>query len=155
MIDGVILKDSEIGKGIYANKNFLREERVLTFQGIRTSEKTHHTLQIGLKQYLLVYEPWRYVNHSCDPNCGIKDLNNLVAMRTINNGEEITFDYAMAELDKLTFEDCLCGSQNCRGKITGFRGLPDDLKKKYNGFISSYLLDLENPSKPSSAPLTP
>jgi len=37
------------------------------------------------------------VNHSCDPNCGLVGAVLVVAMRDIEPGEEITFDYAMSD----------------------------------------------------------
>ena len=39
--------------------------------------------------------PQHFVNHSCEPNASIKGQIMLVAMKTIDGGEEITFDYAM------------------------------------------------------------
>ena len=34
------------------------------------------------------------INHSCNPNCGLRGEITFVAMRDINVDEEITFDYA-------------------------------------------------------------
>lgn len=128
------------GKCIYAKRNFNAGDFVLIFQGDELKNiMGRHTLQIGSHEHLLIYEPQRYVNHSCNPNCGIKGRTILVAMRSIKKGEEITFDYAMTE-ERCFGWQCLCGSKNCRGKIAGFKGLPEDFKKKYTGFISDYLL---------------
>jgi hypothetical protein len=62
----------EKGKGIYATKEFNVGEKVLTFQGTLANERGMYTLQVGMLEHLLVKEPWRYVNHSCNPNSGIK-----------------------------------------------------------------------------------
>lgn len=127
-------------KGIYAKRDFNIGEIVLIFQGNElVTEGGHHTLQIGQNEHLLVDEPQRYVNHSCDPNCGIKGRTILVAMKPIKQGEEVTFDYAMTEYSCSGLQ-CLCGAKNCRGKITGFDKLPDDFRERYKGFISDYLL---------------
>lgn len=140
-MQGIELRDCvEKGKGIYASKDFSVGEEVLTFQGKITHERGMHTLQVSLLEHLLVEEPWRYVNHSCDPCCGIKERTKLVAMRSIKSGEEITFDYAMTEKELSEMFDCLCGSELCRGKIFGYKNLPENLKEKYAGFISDYLL---------------
>jgi hypothetical protein len=40
-----------------------------------------------------------YVNHSCEPNTGILGSILVVAMRDIEPGEEICFDYAMCDAD--------------------------------------------------------
>ncbi|MGK0190225.1 MAG: SET domain-containing protein [Verrucomicrobiales bacterium] len=80
----------------------------------------------------------RYANHSCEPNCGIRNLFQIVAMRDIPPGEEITWDYAMTENDDWQFV-CLCGAPKCRGVIKGFRYLPDECRQKYAGFLSEWL----------------
>lgn len=80
--------------------------------------------------------PSRFINHSCDPNCAVyavcKDKNNLYqydlaffALKHINPGEELTFDYLASsgepedeELPSGSQKDppipCLCSSKNCR-----------------------------------------
>lgn len=84
------------------------------------------------------FEDADYINHSCDPNCGIKDRLKIVAMRDIEPGEEITIDYAMMESSDYGFE-CNCGSENCRKIVTGNDWKIKELQKKYNGYFSDYL----------------
>ena len=142
MLDVEVRETNKNGKGIFANKDFQKGEEVLVFKGSEILEKSGmHTLQIGSAKHLLVAEPWRYVNHSCNPNCGIKNKVILVAMKDIKKGEEITFDYAMTEFHFEAMK-CLCDFVNCRGEITGFCNLPDEIRDKYKrlGFISEYLL---------------
>jgi len=79
-----------------------------------------------------------FINHSCNPNCGIKGKIKIVAMRNIEHGEEITFDYAMSESSKYEF-NCECGQSNCRKVITGDDWKKLDLQKKYKGYFSDYL----------------
>jgi len=65
---------------------------------------------------------WAPQNHSCDPNTGFSGLD-VVALRDINIGEELTIDY-VTFCDRLMPPfDCQCGSPKCRGRITGWRGL--------------------------------
>jgi D-alanine-D-alanine ligase len=61
---------------------------------------------------------WSPQNHSCDANCAMEGLN-MIAMRDIQQDQELTLDYAYF-LDK-TMEpfQCNCGAKNCRGLITG------------------------------------
>jgi SET domain-containing protein len=82
----------------------------------------------------------RLVNHSCDPNCGIKDLFKIVAMRDIEAGEEITWDYSMTE-DSDWEMPCRCGGATCRVVVRGYRFLPQAIRKRYAGFISQWLID--------------
>lgn len=82
-----------------------------------------------------------YVNHSCNPNCGLRGEISGVAMRDIEIGEEITMDYAMLDDDpnegyNLT---CTCGAPNCRGTITGRDWLLPDLQERYKGYFAVYL----------------
>ncbi|NJO24969.1 MAG: SET domain-containing protein-lysine N-methyltransferase [Bacteroidia bacterium] len=64
---------------------------------------------------------WAPQNHSCDPNTYFDGLN-VIAVKPVNKGEELTLDYATL-LDKTAepFE-CRCGSDNCRGVIKGITG---------------------------------
>lgn len=79
-----------------------------------------------------------YVNHSCEPNCGMRGEITGVAMRDIKAGEEITMDYAMLDNEEHSFE-CNCGSASCRHIITGYDWKIKELQKKYNKYFASYL----------------
>jgi uncharacterized protein len=86
-----------------------------------------------------------FLNHSCDPNSGIKGQIFLVAMRDIQPEEEVTFDYAMC-LHRveglLPYRlECLCGADNCRQIITDDDWKIPELQKKYDGYFSWYLQD--------------
>jgi hypothetical protein len=67
----------------------------------------------------------------------------LVAMKTINGGVEITFDYAMV-LHRSTGcppyrMECRCGSPHCRGVITDEDWRLLDLQQRYKGWFTWYL----------------
>lgn len=62
----------------------------------------------------------KYINHSCDHNC-LPYLNDndeiwITAIRDIEEGEELTYDYGY-ELDGYKNHPCHCGSKNCVGYI--------------------------------------
>ena len=65
---------------------------------------------------------WAPQNHSCDPNTAFAGLN-LVALRDICSGEELTVDYATFYDRHMTPFDCECGSPHCRGRVEGGKGL--------------------------------
>lgn len=101
-----------------------------------------YTVQVEEGLYLTSIdagEPPDYVNHCCDPNAGLSGQISLVAMRNIASGEEITFDYAMADGSCYDEFFCSCGSKNCRGWITGNDWRDPDLWARYEGFLSPYL----------------
>lgn len=79
-----------------------------------------------------------FINHSCDPNCGLMGLNSGIAMRDIKEGEEITFDYCMLDNEDYNF-DCHCGSSICRKTITGHDWKKVDLQQRYRGYFVLYL----------------
>jgi SET domain-containing protein len=81
-----------------------------------------------------------FVNHSCDPNCGIRGEITFVAMRRIEEGEELTCDYAMIDNEDYRFE-CNCGSSKCRKTVSGFDWKIRELQVRYSTYFSRYLLD--------------
>ena len=77
-----------------------------------------HALQIDDDLFLASTPPFDsadYVNHSCDPNCGIVGSVLLVTMRDVEAGEELCFDYAMTDSDDYDMFTCGCGTERCRG----------------------------------------
>lgn len=61
------------------------------------------------------------INHSCDPNVGFSGPINLIAIKDIYTGEEVTLDYAtcVASGDGAFVMKCACGVPSCRKIITG------------------------------------
>lgn len=65
-------------------------------------------------------------NHSCEPSAAIRfalldrgshyAVADLVALRDLEEGEEITFDYASVMVDEKFSFPCRCGSASCRGR---------------------------------------
>lgn len=79
-----------------------------------------------------------YLNHSCDPNLGMRGEITFVAMRDIHAGEELTHDWAMTDDDDYSVE-CNCGASNCRKILTGKDWQRPDLQRRYAGYFSAYL----------------
>ncbi len=61
---------------------------------------------------------WAPQNHSCHPNTAFAGLD-LIALREIRAGEELTFDYAKLCNETMTPFQCTCGASNCRGEVRG------------------------------------
>lgn len=79
-----------------------------------------------------------YSNHSCEPNIEIQGQIVFVASRDIAAGEELTHDWATT--DDADYEMlCHCGSEDCRGTITGKDWTRPDLQKKYAGRFCWFL----------------
>jgi SET domain-containing protein len=64
------------------------------------------------------------VNHSCDPNTGFARHDPvLYALRDIEPGEELSWDYSTSISLAGWNLQCLCGSKCCRGVILPFGDL--------------------------------
>ena len=61
---------------------------------------------------------WSPQNHSCDPNCAYDGLN-VIALRDIAAGAELTLDYADFCSETSAEFKCQCGAGNCRGIVKG------------------------------------
>jgi SET domain-containing protein len=100
--------------------------------------------QIGKNQFLVPYAAGAadHVNHSCNPNCGIRGIHTLVAMRDIPAAEEITYDYAMTDGCDYDVFACRCHSAHCRRRITGTDWKNPTLQTAYQGWFSDYIANL-------------
>jgi hypothetical protein len=85
------------------------------------------TIQSAVDQHLELDEPFRHLNHSCEPNCHI-DLPRLriVALQDIKPTDELTFFYPSTEWDMACGFTCWCGSARCVEQIRGARWLSDN-----------------------------
>jgi hypothetical protein len=145
------LQDSEDrGSGVFT-KNFYSKGQVVMMGVMDKIVSINHVgvSQIGEHEYVAPVGFMALVNHSCNPNCGIKvnetGAHDYVAMRDIEPGEEVTFDYAMQNYKIGYFPSrCLCGSSECRGTVGGWVDLPEDKRKHYEGYVAPYLLVLNN-----------
>ena len=63
-------------------------------------------------KYIITQEPECFVNHSCEANTYSKDFCEI-ALRDINEGEEITADYTN-DIPPNTKMNCNCGSDKCK-----------------------------------------
>ncbi len=63
---------------------------------------------------------WAPQNHSCEPNTAFDGLN-VLALKNIGAGEELTLDYASFLDENMEPFECHCHSNACRGTINGIR----------------------------------
>lgn len=147
----VIVKETgKIGKGLFAIKDIKKEEVIADWTGgkiyeaesctkLPTEEIADHAIQFEEHKWIDTEGIGRYSNHSCEPNCGIKGKFQVVAMRDIKKGEWCTWDYEMTE-DSDWRMNCKCGSKFCRKVIGAFQNMPEEVRKKYKGYISEWLV---------------
>ena len=138
------------GRGVFAAKRFRKGERIIEYTGRRVSWASipdhlddGRIYYFGVGDGSVVIDPSvggneaRWINHSCAPNCDIQETRSqrifIHALRTIQPGEELFYDYRL-ELDEdveRTKEveqecPCHCGAPNCRGTLLA----PQSKKKK-------------------------
>lgn len=144
-----IRRTKKFGKGVYADQKIRKGETIACFDGPIydddyepwTDDMFNHAIQIGPALWRDSKGCARFLNHSCEPNCGIKGLNRVVAMRAIAAGEQITWDYEMTEKNKYWKMNCQCGSTLCRGRIGHYKNMPAAIRKKYAGYISDWITE--------------
>jgi D-alanine-D-alanine ligase-like ATP-grasp enzyme len=83
-------------------------------------------------------ERWRPINHSCDPNLWLKGLD-LVARRSIGDGESLTVDYATFCGPSMESFECACGAACCRGTVQGTDYLLPELMDRYGDHVSDFI----------------
>jgi len=96
--------------------------------------------QCGVDRYSLPEGLSREMNHSCDPNTWWSGSETLVARRDIEIGEEITYDYATAEVDQPFELECSCGSARCRGAVTNRDYLNQAWQAQYGTHLPPHVL---------------
>jgi len=122
MNDGIEIRSSGInGRGVFALRRFREGETVLVWNLSRkvrrddiasvSAEERHFLNPFDDEFLVLLGEPERCVNHSCQNNTRVERFTD-VAIREIVPGEEITSDYQSGGVP-VDFE-CRCGAPNCR-----------------------------------------
>ena len=149
--EGVALRRRADGKGdgVVATRPFAPGETVMVgfLIGALTANDAHAT-QVGPDRWARHGGLGPKVNHSCDPNCGVR-LNeeqafDFVARQPIPVGRELTFDYAMRNYTIEHFPAvCLCGAARCRGSVTGWKDLPATRKADYGELVAPYLRSMD------------
>ncbi len=150
MLEKVIVRETcKYGKGLYANEDIKKGEIIADWTGgkIYEAEKCSdlpeeirdHAIQFEEHSWIDTDGIGRFFNHSCEPNCGVKGKFQIVAIRNIKKGEELTFDYEMSEDSDWRME-CKCETPSCRKIIGAYRNMLEEIRKKYAGYISEWLV---------------
>jgi SET domain-containing protein len=126
------------GRGMYATKLIRKGTRIIEYTGKRVlwerapdDPGDPHTFLFGLDNGTDVIDPAiggneaRWINHSCHPNCEAIEEDGRIfiyAIRDIEPGEELFYDYAMEIDEPITRKSenefkCHCGAARCRGTM--------------------------------------
>ena len=155
VVDDAVLGHRVITDRIIKTGEVVAIWRAPTMPGTRaralSPRERDYLLQIDDDQFMYVglgdLRTVDYINHSCDPNCGFTDAVTLAAMRTIDRGEVVTFDYAMSDSNSFIAFECRCGVPNCRGALSRNDWKLPDLQHRYAGWFAPHiqrLIDSQN-----------
>lgn len=96
-----------------------------------------------------------FINHSCHANCGMLDSTQVIALRDIKAGEQITIDYAVCNDGSSKWESdnfaCGCGSRTCRRKVSSKDWQNADVQDKYWPYFSPFVRRLVAKRRPDLA----
>jgi len=148
------VRDSPIhDRGLFAVGDFVKEEivavkagRIITREQLRDVNQRLGPVEIQIADDLFIAPvtaeeregSMLYSNHSCNANLGIRGNIIFVAMRDIAAGEELTHDWCVTDDDSYMVQ-CRCGSDLCRGTLTGKDWQRRELQERYAGYFSWYL----------------
>jgi hypothetical protein len=137
------------GHGVFARRRIRKGTTIIEYLGDRVSHEEvderyadkpdtdGHTFLFTVNSKIVIDagrsgNDARFINHSCDPNCQStidKKRVFIEAIRTIQPGEELNYDYAIgrdaddaADVDEIFA--CRCGAKDCRGSMLEPRKKP-------------------------------
>lgn len=149
-----IVGETHLGKAVFAARAFAEGQPLLEFTGRRfRAERVPSVMRGGSDRYVQV-TPEHYmgpsgrlddlVNHSCDPNAGLRFTDDgvfLVAIRDIAAGEEVSWDYSTTLTQSNWHMICQCRGTGCRRVIGNFETISPDRQQWYRArnLVAPYL----------------
>ena len=117
-----------------------------------------HTVQVDKNKHVVPEGPMNVFNHSCQPNAkwvyehhkaaypGLDASHDvfwyMVAVRDIEKGEDVTFDYTTSEYDMAQSFQCKCGTEMCLGEIKGFKYLSPQQQRERRNDLSPVIIEI-------------
>lgn len=132
---GLRIARTSTGRGLFATRHFHWSEKIGEITGTvhpYDEHESNYCFDLENGKLLEPDAPFRFVNHSCEPNCRFHlflDRNPIPNLRSVPKlflyaaqiiaiGEELTIDYKWHWENAIP---CRCGSESCRGWIVDKR----------------------------------
>lgn len=148
------VRESNLGKGVWALKKLEAGEELCVFSGepvnfeetLEMGNKESFAFQVGNDLYIFLNAPYRYFNHSCEPNCGITPDLKLVTIKQIENNEELRWDYSTSMMEHHWTMKCKCKKETCRKVVADFITLPKKTQQYYldNNVVQGFIVEMLN-----------
>lgn len=140
----VLLNTATNQKCLQATVSIEKDQVLSRFHaGITQSYATYLTVQTGTDMHITLQPEFlQYINHSCEPSVFFDTARmELIALKSLEPGEELTFFYPSTEWEMAQPFVCNCGSKNCLQLINGASHLDNSTLKRYKltDFINQQL----------------
>lgn len=119
------------GRGVFATRPIARGALIAKFTGwlVKTADLTDDLFALQVDRDLWLCTRGENlddcINHACAPNAGfLTGEAVLYALRDIEAGAEITFDYATSISEAGWTLECACGAPSCRKVIRPWSEMP-------------------------------
>ncbi len=134
------------GRGVFARGFIARGTLVTPLAGAiaTTADLPEDSLALQIDDDLWLYSDGTSlddcINHSCEPNLGFTqgDLN-LYALRDIEAGEELSWDYSTSIAVEDWRLECRCATEGCRGTILPWQELRQPDRDRLRPLALSFL----------------
>lgn len=120
------VRSTAAGRGLFARKLFRKQQSIGQMMGKLISGDDYdpdYVVDMGDYGVLDPRAPFRYLNHSCEPNCQLLEWQStrkaqpqiwVHALKTVRPSEQLTIDYGWPAESAIP---CLCGTASCRGWV--------------------------------------
>ena len=137
------VRKMKLGRGVFALRRIRGGKNIGEILGDVITDpdySSEYCIDLGGERNLEPVPPFRFLNHSCEPNCelfswdplpgedpSVADRMFVAALRTLQPGEELTIDYGWPADAAIP---CHCGSKECRGWVVSVEELPAVLRRE-------------------------
>lgn len=125
----IIIADTQVGKGVFAARDISSGVEIGRVTGTVIDDpnySSNYCIDLGGPLSLEPGEPFRFLNHSCEPNCELVYYEAdpaggwplptifVETIARVHRGDQLTIDYGWPADNAI---ECLCGAATCRGWV--------------------------------------
>jgi len=130
---GISIRKTPVGKGVFAARQYRKSQVIGQMTGKIIADDNYdpdYVVDLGALGVLEPAPPFRFLNHSCEPNAALIEYEPepgelptmwVETLRTIRPGDQVTIDYGWPADSAI---QCLCGASRCRGWVVAESELP-------------------------------